>query len=159
MELYDTRSNTASSLKECAKLVISPVPEIMGMLRRDMRVRRPSDLTVPQFRTLIYLRRRPGSSISNVADHLGLALSTTSHLIDVVHRRGYVIRDVAKGDRRRATVSLTEQGQAMLKAVHAKARERMAKRLAVLSPDERQNLAAAMLSLMRVASEAQGNQE
>jgi DNA-binding MarR family transcriptional regulator len=140
-------------------LVLSAVPEVMRLVRQDMRARRPSNLTVPQFRTLLHLRRHPGTSISGIAEHLGLALSTTSHHIDALCKRNYVARDIAAADRRRATVSLTAQGEEVLGVARTETLERMARRLGAFSPEERNNLGTAMLLLMRVVGKTPERRE
>ncbi|HEX2951665.1 MAG TPA: MarR family transcriptional regulator [Armatimonadota bacterium] len=154
MELFDIRSNTTNSLDDCAELLIATVPDAMCMIRKDMRSHRPAELSIPQFRTLVYLRRHTDVSISAIADHLGLALSSTSQLIDGLVKRDYIARDVAMGDRRRAIVTLTKHGQTVLDAIYTNARARMAERLSTLSPEERQTVGMAMRILQRFVETA-----
>jgi DNA-binding MarR family transcriptional regulator len=151
MELFDIRNNSGVSLEDCAELLISVIPEMMCIVRKDMRAGRPSELSVPQFRALIYLQHHPGSSLSGIADHLGLARSTTSQLVDGLMQRNYVVRESAQEDRRRAMFLLTERGRAMLDAVRAKAQARMSERLSPLSPEERRSVGEAMLLLTRIS--------
>lgn len=150
MELFDTRSDGELSIQECAELVIASVPAVMSTFRAEMRAGRPTELSLPQFRTLIHLQFRATLSISEIAEHLGLALSTTSQLVDGLVKRGYMTRESAADDRRRAVITLTEDGRAMLESVRAKALARMAERLSDLSATERQAVAEAMRALGRV---------
>ncbi|OPZ86654.1 MAG: DNA-binding transcriptional repressor MarR [bacterium ADurb.Bin429] len=150
MELFPTRSIPGLPVAECAALVVAAVPAVMQALRREMRASRPAELSLSQFRALIYLRFHAGASVSDVAEHLGLALSSTSQLIDALVKEGYITRETAKGDRRRATLALTSHGATMLDAIRARAQARMEERLAVLTADERQAVGIAMQALQRV---------
>jgi DNA-binding MarR family transcriptional regulator len=149
MESFDTRSDVLS-VQDCAALLVATVPAVMSHFRAAMRAGRPEELSLPQFRTLIRLRWHPGVSISDIAEHLGLALSTTSQLVDGLVKRGYVTRESAVGDRRRMVVTLTDAGRAMLETVRAAAQARMAEQVAALTPEERQAVASAMAALSRI---------
>jgi DNA-binding MarR family transcriptional regulator len=147
MEVFDQRDSTPVSLADCAEQVIAVVPAVMAAFRAEMRAGRPVGISLPQFRALIRLQCRPGASMSEIADHLGVALSTTSQLIDALVRRGYAQCDTASGDHRRAAITLTPEGRAMLRTVRARAQARMEERLASLTAEERQAVGAAMEAL------------
>ena len=66
------------------------VPLIMRTLRHEIRSRRPSDLSVPQFRVLAFLRGNEGSALSDVANHIGLMRPTMSKMVDTLVRRDLV---------------------------------------------------------------------
>ncbi len=149
MELFCEQSNLAGLARESAELVITVVPAVMRAFRKEMRAGRPSELTIPQFRALIQLQCHPGISISTIAEHLGLALSTASQMIDGLLKRGYVTREVAAGDRRRAIVTLTASGQQMLDTVRAHAIAQMEERFGQLTVAEHQALNIAMGALAR----------
>ena len=51
-----------------------------------------ADLSVPQFRTLLFLRRHPGASLSEVAEHIGLTLPSISKMIDRLEARDLLAR-------------------------------------------------------------------
>jgi DNA-binding MarR family transcriptional regulator len=156
MELFGTRSVSDLSVHDCAELVIASVPAIMSTFRAEMRAGKPTELSLPQFRTLIKLSFHPARSISDIADHLGIALSTASQLIDGLVKRGYVTRVSDADDRRRATLTLTASGRTMLEAVRAQALAHMEERLAALTMDERRAVADAMQMLGRVFQRGAG---
>jgi DNA-binding MarR family transcriptional regulator len=147
MEHFALRSNDLTAEPGCAELVMLAVPAIMSAFKREMRARRPEELSVPQFRTLIFLQRHAGATVSDVAGHLGLALSTTSQLIDGLLKRQYMLREVSQRDRRCATLSLTAEGNTMLEDVRARVHAWMDERLASLTPEEREALRVAMPAL------------
>jgi DNA-binding MarR family transcriptional regulator len=86
-------------------------PTIIQALRVQMRAARQHDLSVPQFRTLAFLSRQPGSSLSAAAEFIGLTLPTMSVLIDGLVQRGLVDRLPDRTDRRRVLLSLTPAGE------------------------------------------------
>ncbi len=128
--------NNLSLAEACAAQVMDTVPLIMRVIRAEMRSHRAPDLSVPQFRALLHVSRRPGASLSDVAEHLGLSLPSVSKLIDRLVGRGLVTRQSATDDRRRVTLVLTESGQATLQSAAQLTRARLLQDLAALPPEE-----------------------
>jgi len=147
MKQFEERSNFSAA---CAEAVITTAPTVMNALRGEMRARRPAELSVPQFRALIYLQRHFDAMVSEVAEHLGLALSTTSKLVDGLVKREYVKRTISEEDRRRARLIVTVRGEAALESARVETRAWMAKRLSSLTPEEQEAVSVAMRSLYRV---------
>ncbi|MFL5802802.1 MAG: MarR family winged helix-turn-helix transcriptional regulator [Roseiflexaceae bacterium] len=144
MELLENRNDDLPGSADCATLVMETVPLVMRTIRTEMRRRRPADLSVPQFRALAFVRRNPGASLSEVAEHLGLTLPATSTLVDLLVTRELVVRELNPANRRRVTLTLTALGASTFAAAHADARDRLAELLAALSNDERAVVAHAM---------------
>jgi len=140
----------ADTDEDSASLIMSTIPIVMRAFKTEMRANRPTELSIPQFRTLIFLECRSGASISDVAGHLGLSLSTVSKIIDGLMKRSYVERSVASNDRRRAILALTAAGKTALKATREQAHTRMLEYLDILSPEEQANISEAMRILSRV---------
>jgi DNA-binding MarR family transcriptional regulator len=86
-------------------------PTIIQALRVQMRAERGHDLSVPQFRTLAFLSRHPGSSLSAAAEFIGLTLPTMSVLVDGLVQRGLIDRSPDQHDRRRVLLTLTPDGE------------------------------------------------
>ena len=117
---------------------------VIRAIRTEMRSHRGSDLSVPQFRVLIFLHRHEGASLSDIAEHLGLTLPSMSKMIDGLVARKMVTRRTDPRDRRRVTLALTALGpHAMLSAYNA-TESRLAERLVALSASERQLIIKAM---------------
>jgi DNA-binding MarR family transcriptional regulator len=95
----------------CAREILDVTPIVMQALRVQIRAQRQDDLSVPQFRTLAFLRRHPGSSLSAAAEFIGLTLPTMSVLIEGLVQRGFVNRTPDKLDRRRVLLTLTPEGE------------------------------------------------
>ena len=94
-------------LDTCAHQLMDTAPQIMQAIRVEMRRGRGSDISIPQFRTLAFIQRNPDSSLSNLAEHLGLTLPSVSKLVDGLVKQELVIRQESTEDRRRLTLELT----------------------------------------------------
>ncbi|HZQ05576.1 MAG TPA: MarR family winged helix-turn-helix transcriptional regulator [Anaerolineae bacterium] len=127
-----------------AAQVVEVVPLVMRSIREHMRKHRQSDLTVTQFRTLGFIDRNAGASLSDVADHIGLALPSMSKLIDGLVRRKLVVREFDTIDRRRVTLSLTARGRSILETARSETRAVMTQTLASLERNELETILAAM---------------
>src|SRR5258708_38822922 len=65
----------------CARDLLDTVPLVMRIIREQMR-RHRSGLTVVQFRALCFVSMTADSSLSAVADFIGLSLPALSRLVD-----------------------------------------------------------------------------
>ena len=120
--------------ENCALEILEVVPSIMRAIRAEMRSRHTPDLSVPQFRVLTFLNRHPGSSLSEVADHIGLTPPSMSKIIDGLVARHLITRQDALDDRRRVHLVLTELGKTLLEAAYKDTRARLAEMIAGLNP-------------------------
>jgi DNA-binding MarR family transcriptional regulator len=136
-----------SSPAECARQVLETVPMIMLAIRTEIRHQRSSDLSVPQFRVLMFLNRHEGASLSDVAEHLGLTLPSMSKMIDGLVARRLVGREMDHSDRRRITLSLTPEGQTATQTAYAVTQTQLAGRLQALSAPDRLTVIQAMEAL------------
>lgn len=144
--MHDGHRNHIADAQVASTAVMETTLLLMQTIRAEMRSHRPEGLSVPQFRALRYIQANAGASLSNIADHVGVALSSMSKLIDGLVARELVTRLVAVDDRRRITLGLTEAGRAALDASHRGTEARFTQRLQSLSTDER----AAVLRTMHV---------
>jgi DNA-binding MarR family transcriptional regulator len=108
------------------------IPAVMRFLRTEMRRHGTPFLSVPQFRVLVFLYRHPGTSLSSVADHLGVTCPTASVLVDRLVRRGLIDRTVYPQERRRIALVLTVIGAQHLQQAREAASVRVANLLASL---------------------------
>lgn len=133
---------------ECAKVILDVAPSIVQAIRFEMRHARDYDLTVPQFRTLAYISRNPGASLSAAAEFIGLTLSSMSILVNGLVERGLVDRETSSQDRRRVNLTLTALGARNFGNVLRTTEERLAEIVAEFTPDERSRVVEA-LELLR----------
>jgi DNA-binding MarR family transcriptional regulator len=134
-------------VEECARELMEATPQLMQFFREEMRAGRTADLTVPQFRTLVWLRRHPGCGLGELAEGMGLSDPSMSKLVDVLVRRGLVSRIASREDRRRVILTLTAAGQDMLLAARKAAAQSFTQRLSGLSGNELSQVAATLRTL------------
>ena len=135
------------SLDQCAREVLETVPLVMRTVRAEMRRHRTADLSVPQFRTLNFLNRQAGASLSQVAEHIGLTLPSMSLLVEGLVERKLILRNTCAADRRRITLTLTARGQSVLEAAHGATQAALAEKLAALSAKDQVIVVQAMQAL------------
>lgn len=99
---------------DVASAILEGVPLIMRAIRARMREGRPAGISVAQFRALLYLRRRPGSGLSEIADQLGTSVPAASELVSRLVRENLVQRELDPLERRRIRLTLSPAGAAQL---------------------------------------------
>ncbi len=135
---------------DCAREILETIPLTMRAIGVQMRANPPLNLSVHQFRTLMFLHRHEGASLSDAADHLGLSLPSVSKLIDGLVARGVVAREAHPRDRRRVTLTLTASGRSSLQTVREAAQAHLARILTALPPAQRATVMQAMRALREV---------
>ena len=128
----------------CAAALMDTVPLVMRAIRTEMRSHRPSDLSVQQFRALRFVYRHPGASLSEVAEHVGLTLPSTSKMIDRLVTRHLINREPLAHNRRRMSLTLTPLGQSTLEAARAATQAQLSALLAALPAGELADLVRAL---------------
>lgn len=126
------------------------VPLLMRIVRAEINRIRPAGITYPQLRTMAYLRNHAGISLTELADHLGFLPSSGSKVIDQLATRGLLTRQVDPDDRRRAILTLTPTGEAILSETRCTIETYLAEYLARLSPVELSTISEAMLNLQHL---------
>jgi MarR family transcriptional regulator for hemolysin len=142
-------------LNPCVHELMDTAPQIMQSIRTEMRRGRGSDISIPQFRALRFIQRNPDSSLSNLAEHLGLTLPSVSKLVDGLVKQELVIRQESTADRRRLTLGLTQVGASIVNSARAGAQANLAKKLNRLSDIELETIYQAM-QLLRPIFVVQG---
>ena len=131
-------------LDACAHELMDTAPQIVQAIRMEMRRGRDSNISIPQFRTLRFIQRNPDSSLSHLAEHLGLTLPSVSKLVDGLVKQKLINRKESTADRRKLTLVLTQAGAAIVDSARAGARANLAKKLVELSNDELETISQAM---------------
>lgn len=94
---------------------------------------REVDLTMTQFRALLFIRAGQSLSVSQIATAMEMRLGAASALVNRLDRLGLVSRGENPRDRRQTLVALTPAGEAMLDRVEADSIERTRRIFAQLS--------------------------
>ncbi len=113
----------------------------------------PQRLTVTQFQALQHLSwysDSEGMTIGELAEHLGLAYSTISNLVDRLESRGWVRRQRNPSDQRRIHILLTEQTKKLFEENRERAERFGSETIGRLSREERQMLLQGLNRLIAV---------
>ena len=113
----------------------------------------PKRLTVVQFNALSHLKWYGGDSgmtISELGEHLGLAHSTVSGLVDRLERDGWIIRRKSDSDRRRSQVQLTVQSDQLFQERVESATDFWQQTVGQLTPEEQTQLIESLQRLKQV---------
>jgi len=93
-------------------------------------------LTIPQWRVIAVLARRPGLSAASVAERTAMDKVAVSRAVAGLVRSGRVRRVLAANDRRRSVLSLTTRGHAVYRQIVPLAIAYERRLLGELSPAE-----------------------
>lgn len=139
--------------RQCAHRIMDTVPVAMRFIRREMRGAAAVELSVPQFRTLVLLGRRPGASLSEVAEHLGVTKATASVTVARLVGRGLVDRRTDPEERRRIALTLTGSGAGHLELARQSTVETVARALSRLPAEDVAKIGEGMALLQQVLTE------
>ncbi|GBE94610.1 MarR family winged helix-turn-helix transcriptional regulator [Nostoc cycadae] len=131
----DKPSHGATS-EECAAKVMETVPLVMRFIRKEMRAHNAGFLSIPQLRSLAFINRNPGGSLSGLAEHLGVTSATASATIERLVQRNLVQREHHPQERRRIVLNLTDEGKYHLQQSLNHTRAQIADILNSLSVEE-----------------------
>jgi DNA-binding MarR family transcriptional regulator len=143
MQSLDSETISNSNPSSCAAQLIEVTPIIMRNIRSEMRRRTMPDLSMPQFRTLSYLQKNPRTSLSDLSEHLGLTLPSTSKLVQNLVKQKVVVRRHAT-DRRRVCLALTSEGLAAFDKARIETRQKLAEKLTSLTEEQLSTVSSAM---------------
>lgn len=141
--------NIIPSSETCASAVMEALPQVMMIVRGEFRRLRPAELTVPQFRALGFIACHAGASLTAVAEHIGLSISSVSKLVAALAERGFVRHAVSRQDRRLAKLALTTRGKTALEAARQAMHASLTTAFTQLTDNERIAVPLAMNGLQR----------
>jgi len=113
-----------------------------------LQIMQEANLSMPRLVALMYLRRREAATITELSEHLNLALGTTSQAIDQLVQVGLVQRREDANDRRHKLVSITPAGAEIVARVRQSRVEEMARRFADLPPELAARLSAILADVV-----------
>jgi DNA-binding MarR family transcriptional regulator len=86
-------------------------------------------------------------SVKELAERMGMSLPGASRVADALHQRGYVDRHEDQRDRRAKRLRITEAGRDVVERIDTVRLQSMEEFTASLSPEQRDRLHAALVSL------------
>jgi DNA-binding MarR family transcriptional regulator len=135
-----------------AAAILETVPATMRLIRGEMRRHGEDGLSVVQLRTLLYLRRRPGIGISELAHHLGVGLPTASALVARLGNKGLVVSAVDPRERRRVRVHVSRHGGQVVDHVQEQTRAWLTSWLRDASTEELAAIQGGLAVLQRLVA-------
>ena len=139
-----------SNIDEQARQVIEATNLLARMLRRELRRRRPEEISQPQFRALRMVKRHAGLSLSHLAMHLELTLASASKMVDVLEKHNLVERRSSPDDRRKLELYLTPRGLDTFDQAE-RATERILAEILETLPEERLGVVAEAMQVLNAA--------
>ncbi len=132
--------------------------ELLGAVVERRRGRPAGGPTRLQEFALLAIRDHGGMGVSELSTLLEISPATTSQLLGLMERRGWLRREMLPADRRRHRVSVTESGDEVVRGLERRRRERLALLLAAFNDQERAQLLALAHRLLEILrrSEAPG---
>jgi DNA-binding MarR family transcriptional regulator len=140
---------TSPSVQKHAAMVMEVVPAVMDSIRQAMRIGAGAHLSVPQFRCLNFIARKPDCSIGEVAAFLGVTMPTASAMTDRLVQSGLVLPQTASDDRRRTQLQPTHAGLAQLAHIQTDAQADLERALTACTGKELRDLQAGLAILWR----------
>jgi len=133
-------SSTEASAAELRPVVLAAERFVAAIEARSIALTFRLDLTMPQLRAVMTIRRNRRANGRQLSAALSLTPGAVVAICDHLEERGYVRRVADTGDRRITWFELTERGSAALKATPATAvaRSRVKSLISSLSKSERE---------------------
>jgi DNA-binding MarR family transcriptional regulator len=113
-----------------------------------LQILQAANLSMPRLVTLCYLRRKGAATITEISEHLNLALGTTSQAIEQLVHSSLVERHEDIHDRRHKLVTLTPSGAEIVAHVRQARHAEIARRLGDLTPELAACLGAALAATL-----------
>ena len=96
----------------------------------------PGNVSFPQFFLLTYLDQKEVLTMSAIAQKMGHTTAAASGLVARLENLGYVLRSVARDDRRKVMVCITAKGSALVRRIREEMVGNLVKILDHLTSDE-----------------------
>jgi DNA-binding MarR family transcriptional regulator len=128
-------------------------PALLQVGRELRREARGVGVSPEQVSLLVAIKYAPGIGLRELADRERVSPPAMTKHVDRLERDGLVARTPSAEDRRRVGVSLTDEGQRVLRRVRSRRTAWLAHRLRGLSPEELAAVAAAVEPLRRLLPE------
>jgi DNA-binding MarR family transcriptional regulator len=134
-------------IEQCADEVLDVIPLIMRWIRAKMRSHRAYELSVPQFRAMVFAERNRGATLADLSGHLGLMPPAASNIVNGLVTMDLIERRPISSDRRRVRLALTSAGRKKLKSTRKMAQEYLVEKLVPLPPAECEQISTVMQKL------------
>jgi DNA-binding MarR family transcriptional regulator len=145
-----TADDPVGALMELSRVMTAVVAHSLAVMERQ--------LTVPQLRVLVLVGSEGSVNVSAVAEALGVNPSNASRTTDSLVRAGLVHRQASSTDRRNVALTLTEDGDRLIKQLMDVRRSVFEKVAGSLGEDERTQLSRSVRAFTDAARELSGTE-
>lgn len=128
-------------------------PALLQVGRELRREARALGVSPEQVSLLVAIKREPGVGIRDLAARERVSPPAMTKHVDRLERDGLVARTPSDDDRRRVGITLTDEGQRLLRRVRSRRTVWLAQRLAGLTKEEQAAVAAAVGPLAKLIPE------
>ena len=132
-------------------------PVLLRVGRELRREARAVGISPEQVALLVAIKYTPGIGIRSLATQERISAPALTKHVDRLERDGLVLRSPSADDRRRIGLTLTEEGQRVLRRVRSRRTAWLATRLRGLSADELAAVQAAIEPLSRVLTQEENH--
>ena len=131
--------------------VASDLRPVLLRLARELRKETEQlGITARQTTLLWLVKRSPGLSLAELAAEEGISPPAMSGHVDRLEKAGLLSRERSSDDRRRVGLTLTEEGERLMRSIRARRTTWLADRLRTLEPSELEAIEAALPALLRL---------
>jgi DNA-binding MarR family transcriptional regulator len=128
-------------------------PALLQVGRELRREARALGVSPEQVSLLVAIKRAPGIGIRDLAARERVSPPAMTKHVDRLERDGLVARTPSDDDRRRVGITLTDEGQRLLRRVRSRRTVWLAQRLAGLTTEEQAAIEAAVGPLLKLLPE------
>ena len=125
-------------------------PILLQVGRQLRREARELGASPEQVSLLVAIKYSPGIGVRELAARERVSPPAMSNHVDRLERDGFVVRTPSVADRRRVGLTLTEEGQRLLRRVRSRRTAWLATRLGDLTPEQLAAVDAAIEPLSRL---------
>jgi DNA-binding MarR family transcriptional regulator len=113
------------------------------------------EVSLVQSHILFEIRRMESPSIQQVADELGMDVTTFSRQVKTLEGKKLVVKKVAPEDRRVSLLGLTEEGERVLKQIDRYMADRIEQIFSFMTPFERESVIRSLGLLNEAVAKAE----
>lgn len=129
-----------------SKTLFEVVIPLVHLIRSEVKQSSPQGINFPSFRVLANVNRGL-NTVGAIAEHHGVSQPAMTKLVNLLVKKGLIIKKQCDVDKRKTLLSLTKVGLEIYEATLAKAYERIDHRFNELSSKEKKHIVDALLKL------------